>query len=99
MPAEIGEPLGESDDIVNSRARRQMPHVVEAGATQTGGIEPLELGVRNRQWNERNAFVGATRGTGGIGRNRIVKAVAGWLHDHAMLDAKPRVQSDKHFLG
>jgi hypothetical protein len=57
MPADIREPLRESDHLVDARSLGKMRHVMEARSAKAGGIKPLELGIGDRQRNKADAFV------------------------------------------
>src|SRR6478752_7348558 len=98
MPTNIGEALAESDDLINARPPGEMRHVVEARATQTGSVEPYEFCVGSCHRYQGHAFIRAACRGDRIDGDRIVGAVAGRLHDDAMLYTKPLVQPEQQVL-
>src|SRR5690349_2682788 len=98
MPADIRELFRENDHLVDARSLGKMRHVVETRAAKAGGIKPLELGIGDSQRNKADAFVSMPGRRRGIGGDRIVGTVAGWLNDHAMLYAEPLMQGEQHFF-
>src|SRR5262249_6908018 len=98
MPSDPSEPLAEGDHLVNSRATRQVCHVVEACPDRAADRESLGPGTELGGRTKPPAFVGPAGGGGRVGGDRIVEAVAGRLNDHTMLDAKPFVELEQQFL-
>src|SRR6478736_3514669 len=98
MPTNIGEAPAEADDLIDARPPGEMRHVVEARATQTGSVEPSELCVGSCQRYQGHAFIRAACRGDRIDGDRIIGAVAGRLHDDAMLDSKPLVQPEQQLL-
>src|SRR6185312_15014256 len=98
MPADRGETPAEGDDVLDRRRLLQMPHVMEARTAESGGIERLQVGVRDGGWHQRDATIAAAFGRERFSGGAVVEAVRGGVHDNAALEAEEIVQREQGLL-
>ena len=98
MPADLGQPRAELDDLVDRRAFAEMLHVMEAHAAEALRVAPLEFGVGDVDRHQGDAEISAAFGGQRVGGGGEVEAVRGAMHDHAALDAEKLVAREQRLL-
>src|SRR3974377_2138640 len=98
VPADLSEPTGENDHLVDRRALAEVLHVMEAHAAESLSVALPDLAGGNRRGHQRHAEVGAAFGGERVRCGGEVIAVGGAMHNNAALDAKKLMPCEQRLL-